>query len=182
MVAFFAGVPWQEMPEDLKIDLQAPPKEKADEPIERTIARFFTKFFTKPSTRLRTWGVDPTLWVPFGIVLFAVGVLIQLSGGIVHSPFAQVAAVVLTLVVLLIRPPLQPAGDRGAKGSIVALAVFSLAFFLAMVALELIPQTRSVTRPDPTATIIVSGVTIMVGVTLATWSRWSFITGRTPVE
>src|SRR5215475_809304 len=86
MVAFFLGVPWKEMPDDLKIDPQAPPKEKSDEPIERTVARFFTKRLAK----LRTSGIDPSLWVPFVIVLLAVGLLIQLSGGIVHSPFSQV--------------------------------------------------------------------------------------------
>jgi hypothetical protein len=178
MIAFFLGVPWKEMPDDLKIDPQAPPKAKAEEPIERTVARFLTKRLAN----LKTSGIDPSLWVPFGIVLFAVGVLIQLSGGIVHSPFAQVAAVVLTLVVLLIRPPLRSTSRHGARGSIVALVVISFVFLLGMIVLECIPQFRSATRPAPGAAIIVSVVTTVVGVGLATWSRWSYITGKVPSE
>ncbi len=58
------------------------------------------------------------LWAPFIVNLIAVGWLICLSGGVVHSPFAQIPVVMFTLVVLLIDSPQRRGSGAGEDGSL----------------------------------------------------------------
>ncbi|HET7590946.1 MAG TPA: hypothetical protein VFK14_12280 [Solirubrobacterales bacterium] len=185
VVAVMTGVPWKEMALDLEVDPEAPPRDPPDEDIETAVARFLTIRLA----RRRQMTIDIGLWLPFAIVLGAVGALIQLSGDIVGSPFSQVAAVVLTLVVLLIRAPQAPdPHDEGdempaqAVASVVVLVGIAVAFFSVMIAMHYVSYFKSGAHPDPAAEIVVSIATAGVGVGMATWSRWSRITGKVRVD
>lgn len=136
------------------------------------------------------WGVDPSLWIPFIVNLVGVGVLIQLSGGIIDSPFSSVSIIVLTLVVLLIEAPPKAAegqngnesveqGESSTGGDIAEVRqhpfaiLFGVAavFFGAMVAANEFDFLDSGANPTDGASFVMTVASAAVGICLAVWAQ-----------
>jgi hypothetical protein len=200
LLAGFLGVPWSDVVQHMSTSASG--SEGFGNWLRRRAKRFASRAArivpaSPRATRVRSKRViDYGLWIPFLILLGAVGALIQFSGGVVHSPFSPVPAIVLTLVVLLIGPAgpgseavideevavarNPDAGDEEVPfpGSILLLFLVAGVFYAAMIALNHWLPDEPHAREG--ATLAVSIATTLVGITFAMIARWDELTGAAP--